>query len=69
LQYLFVILLFTTNYQLMYNKKDLTKLTDKLWQNSDFFSKQPNRKQKYSQKEILRAIIYINNRSKTQAMV
>jgi len=44
----------------MYNKKDLTNLIDKLWQNSDFFSKQPNRKRKYSQKEILRAIIYID---------
>jgi len=44
----------------MYNKKDLTNLTDKLWQNSDFFSKQPNRKRKHWQKEILRAIIYLN---------
>ena len=44
----------------MYNKKDLTNLTDKLCQNSDFFLEQPNRKRKHSQKEILRAIIYIN---------
>ena len=44
----------------MYNKNDLTNLTDKLWQNSYFFSKQPKRRRKHSQKEILRAIIYIN---------
>jgi putative transposase len=44
----------------MYDKNDLTNLTDKLWQNSDFFSKQSKRRRKHSQKEILRAIIYIN---------
>jgi len=47
----------------MYNKKDLTNLTDKLWQNSDFFFKQANRKRKYSLKEVLRAIIYIDKTS------
>lgn len=44
----------------MYNKTDLTNLTDKLCQNSDFFSKQPKRNRKHSLKEILGAIIYIN---------
>ena len=44
----------------MYNKKDLTILTDKLWQNSDFFPKPANKKRKYSQKEILKAIVYID---------
>jgi putative transposase len=44
----------------MYNKEDLTNQTDKLWLNSDFFSKQPKRNRKHSLKEILRAIIYID---------
>jgi putative transposase len=44
----------------MYDKQDLTNLTDKLWQSSDFFSKQPKKNRKHSLKEILRAIIYID---------
>jgi len=44
----------------MYNKTDLINLTDKFWQNSDFFTKQPNRNRKHSLKEILRTIIYID---------
>jgi putative transposase len=44
----------------MYNKEDLTNLTDNLWQSSDFFSKQAKRNRKHSLREILRAIIYID---------
>jgi putative transposase len=44
----------------MRNKKDLTNLTDKLCQNSDFFLTNQTRKRKHSPKEILRAIIYVN---------
>jgi putative transposase len=44
----------------MYNKNDLINLTDKLWQNSLFFSTLPNRNRKHSLKEKLRAIIYID---------
>jgi putative transposase len=44
----------------MYDKEDLTSLTDKLWQNSEFFSNQPKRNRKHSLKEILRAIIYMD---------
>jgi len=44
----------------MYNKKDLTNLTDKLWQSSEFLFEYPNRKRKYSLKEIINAIVYIN---------
>ena len=36
----------------MYSKTDLTNLTDRLWQNLDFFSKQPNRNRKHSLKKI-----------------
>ena len=46
--------------QSMYNKEDLTNLTDNLWQNSDFLFEYPNRNRKHSLKEILRAIIYID---------
>ena len=46
----------------MCNKKDLTNLTDKLWQNSDFFFKQANRKRKYSQKRDIKSIyLYLQN--------
>ena len=46
--------------QSMYNKTDLTNLTDKLWQNSEFLFEYPNRRRKHPLKEILRAIIYID---------
>ena len=44
----------------MYNKTDLTNLTEKLWQRSEKNFTLPNRKRKHSLKEIFKAIIYIN---------
>jgi putative transposase len=44
----------------MHDKTDLTNLTDKLWQSSEFFAKETKRNRKYSLKEILKAIIYID---------
>ena len=44
----------------MYNKENLTNLTDKVWQSSAFFLEQQSRKRKHSLKEILQAIIYID---------
>jgi len=44
----------------MDNKKDLTNLTEKLWQSSEKLFDLPNRKRKHSLKEIFKALIYID---------
>jgi putative transposase len=43
----------------MYNKKDLTNLTEKLWQSSEFIFDYASRKRKHSLKEIFKAIAYV----------
>ena len=50
----------TKTLQSMYNKTDLTNLTEKLWQRSEKVFTLPNRKRNHSLKEIFKAIIYIN---------